>query len=205
MNPAHPKIIPQNKKTKRLFPRKKHMNATRKTENKREKHEAEKFCCDRAKNRKIASQPAKSSFYLSNMLFLRLIIKYSKVPNSIVIIPTYNEKENIAKIIEKVFSLPEEFNILIIDDNSPDGTAAIVKELAITYKNRLFLVERAGKLGLGTAYIAGFKWALANNYEYIFEMDADFSHNPDDLIRLYEACSHKGSRSCNWITLYIRH
>lgn len=127
------------------------------------------------------------------MLFLRLIIKYSKVPNSIVIIPTYNEKENIAKIIEKVFSLPEEFNILIIDDNSPDGTAAIVKELAITYKNRLFLVERAGKLGLGTAYITGFKWALANNYEYIFEMDADFSHNPDDLIRLYEACSHQGA------------
>lgn len=119
------------------------------------------------------------------MLFLRLIIKYSKVPNSIVIIPTYNEKENIAKIIEKVFSLPEEFNILIIDDNSPDGTASIVKELAITYKNRLFLVERAGKLGLGTAYIAGFKWALANNYEYIFEMDADFSHNPDDLIDLF--------------------
>ena len=115
------------------------------------------------------------------------------MPNSIVIIPTYNEKENIAKIIEKVFSLPEEFNILIIDDNSPDGTASIVKELAITYKNRLFLVERAGKLGLGTAYIAGFKWALANNYEYIFEMDADFSHNPDDLIRLYEACSHQGA------------
>ncbi|MEI6678721.1 MAG: polyprenol monophosphomannose synthase [Mariniphaga sp.] len=110
----------------------------------------------------------------------------------IVIIPTYNEKENIERIIRKVFSLEGDFNILIIDDNSPDGTASIVKELAGNYKNRLFLIERTGKLGLGTAYLAGFKWALENHYEYIFEMDADFSHNPDDLLKLHEACLNQG-------------
>lgn len=109
--------------------------------------------------------------------------------NSLVIIPTYNEKENIEKIIRKVFSLPKEFDILIIEDNSPDGTAQIVKNLQTEFSNQLFMVERKGKLGLGTAYIAGFKWALAHNYEYIIEMDADFSHNPDDLISLQEACS----------------
>ena len=108
--------------------------------------------------------------------------------NRIVIIPTYNEKENIARIIQKVFSLQGDFHILIIDDNSPDGTASIVKELASQYENRLFLIERSGKLGLGTAYIAGFRWALEHHYEYIFEMDADFSHDPEDLLRLYEAC-----------------
>ena len=107
--------------------------------------------------------------------------------NSLVIIPTYNEKENIEKIIRKVFSLPFLFEILIIDDGSPDGTAQIVKDLQAEFP-LLHLEERKGKLGLGTAYIHGFKWALARKYEYIFEMDADFSHNPDDLVRLREAC-----------------
>lgn len=111
------------------------------------------------------------------------------VVDSVVIIPTYNEKENVAAIIEAVFALPREFDILIIDDNSPDGTAAIVKELQSKYKSRLHLVERSGKLGLGTAYIAGFKWAIAMGYDYVFEMDADFSHNPEDLLKLYEACA----------------
>lgn len=108
--------------------------------------------------------------------------------DSLVIIPTYNEKENIEKIIRKVFSLPFAFELLIIDDGSPDGTATIVKTLQQEFPDQLHLEERTGKLGLGTAYIHGFKWALARNYTYIFEMDADFSHNPDDLIRLREAC-----------------
>ncbi len=108
----------------------------------------------------------------------------------LVIIPTYNEKENIANIIGAVMALPLEFHVLIIDDNSPDGTAQIVKELQQEkYANRLFLVERAGKQGLGTAYLAGFAWAVEHKYDYIFEMDADFSHNPNDLLRLYEACA----------------
>jgi dolichol-phosphate mannosyltransferase len=107
--------------------------------------------------------------------------------DSLVIIPTYNEKENIEKIIRKVFSLPYQFEILIIDDGSPDGTAQIVKGLQDEFP-MLHIEERKGKLGLGTAYIHGFKWALAKDYEYIFEMDADFSHNPDDLIKLREAC-----------------
>ena len=106
--------------------------------------------------------------------------------DSLVIIPTYNEKENIEKIIRKVFSLPKVFHILIIEDNSPDGTAAIIKKLMTEFDGRLFIEERKGKLGLGTAYIHGFRWALQKNYSYIFEMDADFSHNPDDLVRLYE-------------------
>jgi dolichol-phosphate mannosyltransferase len=109
--------------------------------------------------------------------------------DSIVIIPTYNEKENIEKIIRVVFSLDKPFDILVIDDGSPDGTASIVKHLQVEYTDRLFILERKEKLGLGTAYIAGFKWALQRNYEYIFEMDADFSHNPKDLIRLYDACA----------------
>ena len=109
----------------------------------------------------------------------------------LVIIPTYNEKENIANIIGAVMALPLEFHVLIIDDNSPDGTAQIVKELQQEkYANRLFLVERAGKQGLGTAYLAGFAWAIEHKYDYIFEMDADFSHNPNDLLRLYEACAN---------------
>ena len=111
------------------------------------------------------------------------------MPDSIVIIPTYNEKENIAQIIRKVISLEGDFNILIIDDNSPDGTASIVKELATEFQTRLFLVERTGKLGLGTAYIAGFKWGIERGYDYIWEMDADFSHKPTDLVRLVQACT----------------
>lgn len=110
------------------------------------------------------------------------------MPDSLVIIPTYNEKENIEKIIHKVFSLPHDFHVLIIDDGSPDGTANIVKGLQHIYTERLFIEERRGKQGLGTAYIHGFKWALAHHYDYIFEMDADFSHNPDDLLKLREAC-----------------
>jgi len=108
--------------------------------------------------------------------------------SKLIIIPTYNEKENIEKIILKVFSLDVDFDILIVDDGSPDGTSNIVKEIQKSYPKKLHIVERTGKLGLGTAYIFGFKWALKNNYDYIFEMDADFSHNPDDLIRLYKAC-----------------
>lgn len=113
--------------------------------------------------------------------------------DSVVIIPTYNEKENIEKMIRKVFSLPKVFHVLIIDDGSPDGTAAIVKQLMTEFPDKLFMEERKGKLGLGTAYIHGFKWALNHHYEYIFEMDADFSHNPDDLLRLYAACAEQGA------------
>ena len=113
--------------------------------------------------------------------------------DSLVIIPTYNEKENIERIIRKVFSLEKEFNVLVVEDNSPDGTAAIVKELMKEFDKRLFIMERKGKLGLGTAYIEGFKWGLDHEYEYIFEMDADFSHNPDDLNRLYEAAAKGGA------------
>ncbi|MBQ6084772.1 MAG: polyprenol monophosphomannose synthase [Bacteroidales bacterium] len=109
---------------------------------------------------------------------------------NLVIIPTYNEKENIEKIIRYVFNLPMTFHILVIEDNSPDGTADIVKSLMQEFPDRLFIEERKGKLGLGTAYIHGFKWALARDYQYIFEMDADFSHNPDDLIRLHDACAN---------------
>lgn len=113
--------------------------------------------------------------------------------DSIVIIPTYNEKENIEKIIRAVFGLQKGFDILVIDDGSPDGTASIVKGLIQNeFPDRLFILERSGKLGLGTAYIKGFKWALERSYEYIFEMDADFSHNPDDLPRLYSACAEQG-------------
>lgn len=111
----------------------------------------------------------------------------------LVIIPTYNEKENIANILDAVFSLRQDFHVLVIDDGSPDGTAQIVKDLFSKYPGQLFLEERKGKLGLGTAYIHGFKWAIANNYQYIFEMDADFSHNPADLQRLYEACKIGGA------------
>ena len=112
--------------------------------------------------------------------------------DSIVIIPTYNERENIENIIRAVFGLEKTFHILIIEDGSPDGTAAIVKTLQQEFPDRLFMIERKGKLGLGTAYITGFKWALEHSYEHIFEMDADFSHNPNDLPRLYEACAVQG-------------
>lgn len=105
----------------------------------------------------------------------------------VVIIPTYNESENISAMIDKVFSLPEQFDLLVIDDGSPDGTAQIVKQRQKDFPDTLHIIERRGKLGLGTAYIAGFKWALQNGYDYVFEMDCDFSHNPDDLLRLYRA------------------
>ncbi|MBD1384584.1 polyprenol monophosphomannose synthase [Mucilaginibacter rigui] len=110
------------------------------------------------------------------------------MPDSIVIIPTYNEKENIERMIRKVFTLPHDFHVLIIDDGSPDGTATIVKQLQHEFDGKLFIEERSGKQGLGTAYIHGFKWAVAHHYDFIFEMDADFSHNPDDLLRLRQAC-----------------
>jgi len=109
------------------------------------------------------------------------------VSDSLVIIPTYNEKENIEKILSTVFNLDKAFDILVVEDNSPDGTADIVKSLMEEFKDRLFIMERKGKLGLGTAYIDGFKWALERSYEYVTEMDADFSHNPKDLVRLYDA------------------
>lgn len=112
--------------------------------------------------------------------------------SGLVIIPTYNEIENIELIISSVFELPETFHILVVDDNSPDGTAAAVEKMQIIYGGRLFLEKRQGKNGLGTAYVHGFKWALARDYEYVFEMDADFSHNPNDLARLREACIVNG-------------
>lgn len=127
----------------------------------------------------------------------------------LVIIPTYNEIENIEKMVRKVFSLPREFHLLIVDDGSPDGTALKIKALQSEYAGKLFIEERNGKLGLGTAYIHGFKWALAKDYDFIFEMDCDFSHNPDDLVRLLEACENgadvavgsrycKGGKVSNW-------
>lgn len=128
---------------------------------------------------------------------------------NLVIIPTYNEIENIEKMVRTVFSLPREFDLLIVDDGSPDGTAAKIKELQMEFPDRLHLEERRGKLGLGTAYIHGFRWALARNFQYIFEMDCDFSHDPSDLPRLLEACEKgadvavgsrytKGGRVSNW-------
>ena len=111
----------------------------------------------------------------------------------VVIIPTYNEKENIENIIRKVFSLKPIFEILIVDDNSPDKTAEIVENLQTEFKERLHILKRKGKLGLGTAYLAGFNWAIEKSYDYIFEMDADFSHNPNDLVKLYNACSKDGA------------
>lgn len=127
--------------------------------------------------------------------------------DSIVIIPTFNEKENIENIIRAVFNLDKEFHVLVIDDGSPDGTAAIVKHLQCEFPDRLFMIERKGKLGLGTAYIRGFKWAIEHAYDFIFEMDADFSHNPKDLPRLYAACMEQGadvavgSRYCNGVNV----
>ena len=115
-----------------------------------------------------------------------------KTSDSIVIIPTYNEKENIENIIRAVFGLEKSFHILIVEDNSPDGTADIVRRLQKEFPEQLFMIERKGKLGLGTAYIAGFKWSIEKKYDYIFEMDADFSHNPNDLPRLYKACHEDG-------------
>ena len=111
----------------------------------------------------------------------------------LVIIPTYNEKENIENIINVVFDLPLVYHVLVIDDGSPDGTADIIKRMMNQYPDRLFLIEREGKQGLGTAYITGFKWAIEHHYDYIFEMDADFSHNPQDLLKLYAACANDGA------------
>ena len=128
--------------------------------------------------------------------------------DSIVIVPTYNEKENIEHIIRAIYALPKDFDILVVDDNSPDGTAAIIHRLIKDeFTDRLFIEERSGKLGLGTAYIHGFKWALRHGYEFIFEMDADFSHNPEDLPRLYNACANGGydmavgSRYCTGVNV----
>ena len=132
--------------------------------------------------------------FTQNITNKRHIKKDMIKSDCIVIIPTYNEKENIEKIIRAVMGLEKAFNILVIDDGSPDGTANIVKGLmADEFKDRLFIIERSGKLGLGTAYIAGFKWALEHGYDYIFEMDADFSHDPNDLPRLYAACHDEGA------------
>ncbi|MGL4518822.1 MAG: polyprenol monophosphomannose synthase [Phocaeicola sp.] len=116
-----------------------------------------------------------------------------KKSDSIIIMPTYNERENIEKMIRTLFALEKRYDLLIIEDNSPDGTALIVKELQKEFPERLYIIERQGKLGLGTAYITGFKWAIEKGYDYIFEMDADFSHNPNDLIRLYNSCATQGS------------
>jgi dolichol-phosphate mannosyltransferase len=129
---------------------------------------------------------------LNILSYIRLIIfnfaTLKTEHENLVIIPTYNEKENIAPIIQKVFSLKVPFHILVIDDNSPDGTASLVKILQLSFPGKLHMIERSGKLGLGTAYITGFHWALNNHYTYIYEMDADFSHNPEDLVNLYDAC-----------------
>lgn len=112
--------------------------------------------------------------------------------DSLIIIPTYNEKENVERMLRTVFALSKSFHVLIVDDGSPDGTAGIVKNLQQEFPNQLHILERKGKLGLGTAYIAGFRWALERNYGYVFEMDCDFSHNPNDLVRLYEGCTTGG-------------
>lgn len=125
----------------------------------------------------------------------------------VIIIPTYNEKENIEKIIRAIFSLEGEYHVIVIEDGSPDGTGHIVRRLQDEFPDRLFMIERAGKQGLGTAYIAGFKWAILHGYDYVFEMDADFSHNPDDVPKLYRACAEEGadlaigSRYCNGISV----
>lgn len=130
----------------------------------------------------------------------------TEMDKKLIIIPTYNEKENAEKIIRTVLALPEQYDLLIIDDASPDGTALIVKKLQDEFSSRLHLLERSGKLGLGTAYITGFKWALEHSYDYIFEMDADFSHDPADLARLYTACKDGadmsiGSRYCKGVNV----
>jgi dolichol-phosphate mannosyltransferase len=126
---------------------------------------------------------------LKNCTFVSTLLALEKI----VIIPTYNEGENIANILEAIFSLKENFYVLVIDDNSPDGTADIVRKLQAKYPLQLYLEERKGKLGLGTAYIYGFRWAIEKGFRYIFEMDADFSHNPKDLRRLYETCKYEGA------------
>lgn len=123
------------------------------------------------------------------MYTIRLLCMKS---DSVIIIPTYNEKENIENMIRALMALEHAFDVLVVDDGSPDGTAVIVKQMMEAFPGRVHIIERSGKLGLGTAYIAGFKWALAKGYDYVFEMDADFSHNPDDVPRLYSACANEG-------------
>ena len=123
---------------------------------------------------------------------LHLFSNFTEMSDTLIIIPTYNEKENVAKMIRKVFSLEKSYHILVVDDGSPDGTADIVKGLQEEYTSNLFIEERSGKLGLGTAYIHGFEWGLERAYEYFIEMDCDFSHNPEDLIRLYQSCAEDG-------------
>ena len=142
---------------------------------------------------------------LTNIFTQRQTITHY-MDKKVVIIPTYNEKENIEKIIRTVFALEGEYHILVIEDGSPDGTAAIVKGMQEEFAGRLHMIERTGKLGLGTAYITGFKWSIEHGYDYIFEMDADFSHNPNDLPKLYQACREGadlaiGSRYCKGISV----
>ena len=168
-------------------------------------HSALRFCRSREVNQLISryakKNRAKLLKKLENCLSL-VVFKISYTLNyshhimksdAVVIIPTYNEKENIEAIIRAVFTLPQAFHVLIVDDGSPDGTADIVKSLQQEFTEELHIIERSGKLGLGTAYICGFKWAIEHKYDYIFEMDADFSHNPKDLLRLYKACSEEGA------------
>lgn len=149
--------------------------------------------------------PERQRYVLSHF-FLSLEANKKHMDSKVVIIPTYNEKENIEKIIRAVFSLDGEYHILVIEDGSPDGTADIIKRLQKEFPEKLFMIQRAGKQGLGTAYITGFKWSVAHGYDFIFEMDADFSHNPDDLPRLYRTCKEGadlaiGSRYCDGISV----
>lgn len=137
-------------------------------------------------------------YLTENLIFsnFAVILYNTEMSDVLVIIPTYNEIENISAILEKVMKYPDNFDVLVIDDNSPDGTADAVRKVMEQFPGRVFLEERTGKLGLGTAYIHGFKWALSRDYGYIIEMDADFSHNPDDLTRLYHECKDKGADVC---------
>lgn len=173
------------------------------------------LCCCSLRSVRLAFIPGWAAYKLNKSVSSNLIKFYAKVAiinkyaylwnlksneytisimsDSVIIIPTYNEKENIENIIKAVFSLKKAFDILVIDDGSPDGTADIVKGLQQEFPARLYIVERKGKQGLGTAYICGFKWAIEHGYEYVFEMDADFSHNPNDLPRLYDACAVQGA------------
>ena len=161
------------------------------------------------KNKKSQHFPNKNTTDIdgrSKGILYICMFNYIFMSSKIVIIPTYNEKENIEKIIRAVFSLEGEYHILVIEDGSPDGTASIVRALQEEFPERLFMIERKGKLGLGTAYITGFKWSVEHRYDYIFEMDADFSHNPHDLPRLCKACEDGadlaiGSRYCNGISV----
>jgi dolichol-phosphate mannosyltransferase len=148
----------------------------------------------------------KQGIKISFLSSFSCLTQIEKLSSRLVIIPTYNEIENVGKIVRKAMSLKPEFDVLIIDDNSPDGTAQVVKELQKEFPERLHILERKGKLGLGTAYITGFNWAIRKKYEFIFEMDADFSHNPDDLIHLYETCMNGadlaiGSRYCSGVNV----